>query len=1055
MSRSALATRSSYWTRFTIMNTSQRDDLPSVSVRRPVLVLVANLLIVLAGIAALLAVEIRELPDVDRPVVTVRASFPGASPETMDTEVVSLLEGAVARVSGIQNLRSASEENSGRIYIEFRPGVDLDSAASDVREAVSRVSRRLPDRVEQIVVVKADDDAEAIVNIAVSSDTLLTEALTRVVEQELVPMFISIDGVADVQVSGARKRMLRVAIDPLRLTSYGLAVTDVAAALRQAPFDVPAGSFRSVDQELIVRADATVVDASEIADIIIRGSVRVRDVANVFFGPEDTETITRLDGRPVLGLGIIRQARSNTIEISGAVNEAVDRINARFDDFELVITDDQAIFISSSVKQVLITLGLSIAIVISTIWLFMGSFRATLVPTLAIPVALIGTVAAIWLFGFSINILTLLALVLATGLVVDDAIVVLENIQRQRAEGMGARAAAVIGTRQVFFAVVATTVVLISVFVPIAFLPSTAGRLFREFGLVLASAVIISSFVALSLVPAAAARLVKSADATRVPTLLARFGQSFASAYQSSLSALLSRPWIPVAAALLFAVSAGVAYQSLDRELIPPEDRGLLRVFASGPDGVGLNFMDRQTIKIEEILQPYVDSGEATSIYSKIGMWDPNRTFISMPLVDWSERERSQQAIMAELRDPLAAIPGVRAGVWSGNSLNLRRWGGGMRVALLGNDYDEIFAASKIFAAAVEDRLTDLSRPRISFDPTQPQLSVEIDRRRAADLGVDLPSLAATLRAMIDGDELIDLNIDDEAVPILLESASGKINDPSDLVNLYVSANNGKLIPLSSVVTLKEEGVATELNRHKQRRSIEVSIDMAESYPLQKAVDELRELATEVLPENVSLVFLGEAATLEETSREVAFTYVVAILVIFLVLAAQFEGFTSALVVTLIVPFGVAAAIFALLLTGTSLNIYSQIGLVLLIGLMAKNSVLVVEFADQLRDRGLGVRDAIEQGAARRLRPVMMTLVSTILGGLPLILGTGAGAEARHSIGWVVFGGLGISALFTLYLTPTLYLLVGRFSKARIAETNLLAEELEHAQLQDTGYHGA
>jgi len=1037
------------------MNTSHRDDLPSISVRRPVLVLVANLLIVLAGIAALLAVEIRELPDVDRPVVTVRASFPGASPETMDTEVVSLLEGAVARVSGIQNLRSASEENSGRIYIEFRPGVDLDSAASDVREAVSRVSRRLPDRVEQVVVVKADDDAEAVVNIAVSSDTLQTEALTRVVEQELVPMFISIDGVADVQVSGARKRMLRVAIDPLRLTSYGLSVTDVAAALRQAPFDVPAGSFRSVDQELIVRADATVVDASEIGDIIIRGSVRVRDVASVFFGPEDTESMTRLDGMPVLGLGIIRQARSNTIEISAAVNKAVDRINERFDDVELVITDDQAVFISSSVTQVLITLGLSIAIVISTIWLFMGSFRATLVPTIAIPVALIGTIAAIWLFGFSINILTLLALVLATGLVVDDAIVVLENIQRQRAEGMGARAAAVIGTRQVFFAVVATTVVLISVFIPIAFLPSTAGRLFREFGLVLASAVIISSFVALSLVPAAAARLVKSADATRVPTLLTRFGQNFAGAYQSSLAALLSRPWIPVTVALLFAVAAGVAYQSLDRELIPSEDRGLVRVFASGPDGVGLNFMDRQTIQIEEILQPYVDSGEATSIYSMIGRWDPNRTFISLPLVDWSERKRSQQEIMGELREPLAAIPGVQAGVWSGNSLNLRRWGGGMRVALLGNDYEEIFAATKVFSAAVEERLTELTRPRISYDPTQPQLSVEIDRRRAADLGVDLPSLAATLRAMIDGDELIDLNIDDEAVPILLESASGKINDPSDLVNLYVSANNGKLIPLSSVVTLKEEGVATELNRHKQRRSIEVSIDMSESYPLQKAVDELRDLATEVLPESVSLVFLGEAATLEETSREVAFTYIVAIIVIFLVLAAQFEGFTSALVVTLIVPFGVAAAIFALLLTGTSLNIYSQIGLVLLIGLMAKNSVLVVEFADQLRDKGLGVRDAIEQGAARRLRPVMMTLVSTVLGGLPLILGTGAGAEARHSIGWVVFGGLGISALFTLYLTPTLYLLVGRFSKARIAETNRLAEELEHAQLQDSGYHGA
>ena len=1037
------------------MSATQRDDLPSISVRRPVLVLVANLLIVLAGIAALLAVEIRELPDVDRPVVTVRASFPGASPETMDTEVVSLLEGAVARVSGIQNLRSASEENSGRIYIEFRPGVDLDTAAADVREAVSRVSRRLPERVEQVVVVKADDDAEAIVNIAVSSNTLQMETLTRVVEKELVPLFISIDGVADVQVSGARKRMLRVAVDPLRLTSYGLAVTDVAAALRQAPFDVPAGSFRSIDQELIVRADATVVDASEIADIIIRGSVRVRDVANVFFGPEDTDSMTRLDGRPVLGLGIIRQARSNTIEISSAVNKAVDRVNTRYDDLELVVTDDQATFISSSVRQVLITLALSIAIVISTIWLFMGSFRATLVPTIAIPVALIGTVAAIWLLGFSINILTLLALVLATGLVVDDAIVVLENVQRQRAGGMRARAAAVIGTRQVFFAVVATTIVLISVFIPIAFLPSTAGRLFREFGLVLASAVIISSFVALSLVPAAAARLVKSADASRVPAILARLGGGFATGYERSLAALLTRPWIPVALALMFAASAGIAYQSMDRELIPPEDRGLVRVFASGPDGVGLNFMDRQTIKIEEILQPYVDRGEATSIYSMIGRWDPNRTFISLPLADWSDRDRSQQTIMGELRAPLAAIPGVRAGVWSGNSLNLRRWGGGMRVALLGNDYDEIFAATKLFAAAIEERLENLTRPRISFDPTQPQLSVEIDRRRAADLGVDLPELAATLRAMINGDELIDLNIDDEAVPILLESASGEINDPSDLVNLYVSANNGNLVPLSSVVTLREEGVATELNRHKQRRSIEVSIDIAESYPLQSAVDELRGLAADVLPDDVSLVFLGEAATLEETSREVAFTYIVAILVIFLVLAAQFEGFTSALVVTLIVPFGVAAAVFALLLTGTSLNIYSQIGLVLLIGLMAKNSVLVVEFADQLRDKGVGVRDAIEQGAARRLRPVMMTLVSTVLGGLPLILGSGAGAEARHSIGWVVFGGLGISALFTLYLTPTLYLLIARFSKARMAETARLAEELEHAELEGTGNHGA
>ena len=477
------------------------NDLPSLSIRRPILVVVLNLLIVIAGVAAILAVEIRELPDVDRPFVSVRAEYPGASPETMDAEVVSLIEGAVARVSGIQSIKSASEENEGRIWIEFRPGTDLDSAASDVREAVSRVSRRLPDRVEQVIVIKADDNAQAVASIAVYSETLIEEEVTRIVEQDIIPELVSIDGVADVQLNGDRQRMLRVVVDPLRLASYGLSVTDVSQVLRLAAFDVPAGSFRSEDQQLIVRADASTATAAEVADIIISDSIRIGDIANVYFGPEDARSYTRLDGHPVVSLGIVRQARSNTIQISDGMHRAVQQLNDRFDDLELVVTDDQALFIRSSVKEVLFTLSLTVSIVIATIWLFIGSFRATLVPSVAIPVALIGTVAAIWLLGFSINILTLLALVLATGLVVDDAIVVLENIKRRRAQGLGARAASVLGTRQVFFAVVTTTAVLISVFIPIAFLPSTAGRLFREFGLVLACAVVISSFVSLTLVP--------------------------------------------------------------------------------------------------------------------------------------------------------------------------------------------------------------------------------------------------------------------------------------------------------------------------------------------------------------------------------------------------------------------------------------------------------------------------------------------------------------------------------------------------------------------------
>ena len=1028
------------------MTDGQLNDLPSLSVRRPVLVLVANLLIVLGGLAALFAVEVRELPDIDRPVVTVRVDFPGASPETMDAEVVSVLEGAIARVSGIETLRSASEENNGRIYIEFRPGVDIDSAAADVREAVSRVARRLPDRVEQVVVVKADDDAQAVVSLAVVSENLTEENLTRLVEKSIVPMLISIDGVADVQLSGNRKRVMRVAVDPLRLASYGLSVSDVASALRQAPFDVPAGSFRSSDQQLIVRADATTVDASEVSAIVIRDSVVVGDVANVYFGPEDAESLSRLNGQPVIGLDVLRQANSNTITISDGITTAVDRINAQFDDLEIVVTDDQALFIRSSVSQVLITLGLSMMVVVGTIWLFMGSLRATLIPGMAIPVSLIGTIAAIWLFGFSINILTLLALVLATGLVVDDAIVVLENIQRQRASGLRARAAAVIGSRQVFFAVVATTAVLVSVFVPISFLGGTTGLLFREFGIVLASAVIISSFVALTLVPAAATRLLAgSATESMGTTRAGSFGAVVANAYRSSLAVLLDRPVMSIVAALLFAGTGAYGYTILDKQLVPAEDRGTLRILATGPDGVGLGYMDRQSRLIEDLVQPLLDSGEARSLYTVVGTWDPNRSLLSLPLADWSQRDRSQQEIAGELRGKLAQIPGARVGIWGGNSLNLRTWGGGLRVALLGNDYDEIFEAAKAYAAAIEERIPELTRPRIAFDPTQPQLFVEIDRRRAADLGVDFQGLAVTLRAMVDGDEIVDLNIDDEAVPIFLESAAGEINDPTDLANLYVSMANGELAPLSSLVTLTEQGVATELNRNAQRRSIEIDIERPDDYPLQSAVDELRLLADEVLPQDVSLMLLGDAAQLEESSNAATLTYIIALAVIFLVLSAQFEGFTSALVVTLIVPFGVAAAILALLLTGTSLNIYSQIGLVLLIGLMAKNSVLVVEFADQLRDQGFNVRDAIKRGAARRFRPVMMTLISTILGALPLILSTGAGAEARSSIGWVVFGGLTLAAVFTLYLTPVLYSLLAPLSSARAAETTRLADELDQA----------
>ncbi len=1030
-----------------------RDDLPSLSVKRPVLAAVLNLLIVIAGLAALAGIEVRELPDVDRPIVTVRANLPGAAPETMDAEVTSILEGAAARVSGVRYINSSSEENNSRIRIEFNPGIDLDTAAADVREAVSQVTRRLPDRVEQVQITKADDDADPIMQLAVVTEEFDEDELTRRIETDILPELIAVEGVATVNLFGARERQLRVVIDPLRLSRFGLTVSDVAAALRQAPFDVPVGSFRSADQELLVRAEATAATPDRVRDVIISGQTRVGDVAEAYFAPADARDFTRLNGQRIIGLGIVRQAQSNTIAIAEAVRARIDVLNARSDDLEIVVTSDDAVFIEVAVEEVLISLGLTVLIVVGTIWLFLGSWRATLIPSTAIPAALIGALAGIWLCGFSINLLTLLALVLATGLIVDDAIVVLENIHRLQSKGLGPRAAAALGARQVFFAVVATTAVLVAVFVPISFLPSTTGRLFREFGFTLALAVIISSFVALTLVPALTARLTFR-DEPDNPGPLARIGNGLSRLYAVLLGWALKLPFVTLGLAVAAAIGAGLLYPTLDQELVPPEDRGVIYVFATGPDGVGLDYMQRQSDQIEAVLQPYIDSGEIASLFTVVGRFDPNRVFMTARLAPWEERSRHQNDIIRDLRRPMAQIPGSRVSVFGRGSLSVGRGGGrsGLEVALTGPEYDEIFVAARALSEAIDARSDVLTNPEISYQPTQPQLSIRIDRRRAADLGVSLVDLSATLRVMVGGDRIVDLNVGDRTIPILLEAATDAIDDPSDLSNLYVRAGTGDLIPLSSVTTIVEEGVAAELDRTEQRRAIEVDADIVSGVPLADAIAEIRRLGDEVLPDNIDMLFEGDAQTLGQTSRDLTLTYAFALVIVFLVLAGQFESLTSPIVILLSVPFALAAALYALFLTGTSLNIFSQIGLVMLIGLMAKNGVLLVEFADQLRTAGRTVREAVFEAATIRLRPIMMTLLSTVVGAVPLIVATGAGAESRTSIGWTVFGGLGLAALFTLFLTPVLYLGIARFGRPRSMNEADLERELEAAERHDSAF---
>lgn len=1006
------------------------SDLPSLSVRRPVLVVVINLLIVIAGLAAVLGVEVRELPDVDRPVVMVRAFFDGASPETMDAEVTSVIEGAVARVSGVKTINAASEENNARIRGEFAPNVDLDVAASDVREAVAAIERDLPEGVEDVTIVKADADRLPVMRLALVSEKLSQESLTRLAEEDVSAELTSIPGVATVELFGDQEQVLRVVVDPIRLASYGLSIDEVANVLSSTSLDVPAGSFKSNDQLLMVRADASVWRPEAVERLAIRDDIKLGDVGQAFYGPAEAESYSLLNGRKVVGIGIVRRAQSNTIAISDAVQVAVERLNRRMKDVELIVISDDAQFIRSSVREVVVSLSIAVLVVIGVIFVFMGALRPTLIPAIAIPIALSGTIAAIWLLGFSINILTLLALVLATGMIVDDAIVVIENIQRQRALGLKPFAASVMGTRQVFFAVLATTATLISVFLPIAFLPSTAGKLFTEFGFVLAVAVGISSFVALSLCPMLASRLPDFGDGDkRTGGLLNRLSTWVTAGYQRLLVFTLNARFLVIGSAVVIASVAFAVFPTIDRELLPREDRGAIIIMMQGPDGVGLDYMDRQSARAEALLEPLREKGEITNILSIVGRWDLNRNYIIAPLAPWSERSRTQLEIAKALRGPLKAIPGATARVRTPNSLNLRRAGGRVEFTLTGSNYRDIAAAADDFLDVLRERAPELDDLEIEFQQTQPQLSLTVDRRRAEDLGIPIEGIVNTLRAMVDGFEVAELNVEDRSVPVLLESTAGAIDDPSDLKNLFVRAADGTLAPLSSFVSLTEVGVAAELDRAAQKRAIEIEASLPEGYAMQAAVDRIEALASETLPPGIGLHFINEAATLKDTSNEVAITFAIAVLVVLLVLAAQFESILSALVIILTVPFGLAAAVFSLKLTGTSINIYSQIGLVMLVGLMAKNGILVVEFADQLRDRGKEVMEAVREAAMTRLRPVMMTMLSTVLGALPLILSGGAGAEARGAIGWVVFGGLGIATVFTLLLIPVIYSLLAPLAR--------------------------
>jgi HAE1 family hydrophobic/amphiphilic exporter-1 len=1034
------------------MSTPTSDNsasgMTSLFIRRPVLAFVLNTLLVVAGLAALFGVEIRELPDVDRPVITISTTYTGASAESIDREVTALIEGAVARIAGVKSISSSSSFGRSRITVEFNDGVDLDVAASDMRDAVGRIQNQLPEDADPPRIVKADADAQAVMRLAVTSDKMSVQDMTILIEDQVLDSLSAVPGVADVQVYGDRQKVFLVDIDQNRLASLGLTIADVGNALASVAFDAPAGSLTSNTQDLIVRASANVSTPEQFENIIINGKVRLGDFAKVTLGADIGESQLRANGKTGIGMGIVRQAQSNTLDISEGVQAAVAALQKTLPDgVDIFITGDDATFINGAIHEVEIALGLSVSIVLVIIFIFLWDWRATIIPAISMPVALTASIAAIYLAGFSINILTLLALVLATGLVVDDAIVVLENIVRRRNEGLGPRAAAVLGAKEVFFAVVATTATLIAVFVPLSFLPGQTGGLFREFGFVLAISVFLSSIVALSLCPMLASRMLGSHEHHGAHGgVVGGAGRFFAGLYRRTLDAALDAPMVIVVIALLFAGLAAGLFGTIRSELTPTEDRSSAFMRISAPQGVSLDYLAQNIREIERLIQPLRDSGEVVNTFASAGSGGSQNTgFLALTLAPWDQRTRSQQEILADVQKRVQSVRGVRAFAFQPNSLGIRGAGNGLQFAIVGSNYQELNAAATKLVDAL-DKDPRFQQPRLSTDLTQPQLSVEIDRERASDLGIDINGLANAMQAMLDGRKIGSVFIDDRSYDVKLVSTTNPINDPTDLENIFLRARDGRYVPMATIATLKEQAVAPSLSREQQMRAVGVTTALAPGVALGTAYQAAQELAAPFLPAGSHIVPLAEAATLGETSSGMTTIFGFAIVIILLVLAAQFESFVSAIIIMATVPLGLACAVFALLLTGTSLNVYSQIGLVMLIGIMAKNGILIVEFANQMRDRGYGVREAVTQAANIRLRPVLMTMICTIVAGVPLILASGAGAEARISLGWVIVGGLGLSTLSTLYLTPVAYLLLGRFVTPKVEEAKRLQRELDAAE---------
>lgn len=1013
--------------------------LSDLAIKRPVLAIVFSAVLILFGLFSYQSLSVREYPNVDKPNVSISTTYRGASANIIESQITQIIEDAVAGIGGVSRINSSSREESSSVNVEFDLSRDIESATNDVRSRVSRIVSQLPDEADAPRISKTESDARPIMWLSLTSDRLNPLELTDFAERNLVDPLSTVNGVASIRIGGARRYAMRIWTDTAVIAAHNLTVQDLEKAIRAQNVQLPSGRIESFNKEFNILTESDLTTAEEFRRIIIRndgsGIIRLGDVAKVEVGPENVRTSMRLNRRVSVGLGIIRQSGSNVLEVADGVKKVVHRLQTSLPEGVLLkVSYDQSLFISQSIKEVFFALGIAMILVVAVIYIFLRSIAATFIPAMAIPVSIIATLSVLAYLDYSVNVLTLLALVLAIGLVVDDAIVVLENIHRRIELGEPPLLAASRGAKQVAFAVIATTVVLVAVFLPISFLEGTAGRLFREFGVAVAAAVIFSSFVALTLTPMLCSKMLvehnkegwfyKSTEF--LFELLARL-------YRSGLTFAARFPLLVVALAIGTSAVAYDFYHRLPKEFAPTEDRGFFFIPVKAVQGASMDYTARNVTKIENLLYPLVENGEAQSVFALVGSFSRvgpvNTAFMFSRLVTWDKRERSQQEIVSSIFPGLLAIPGVRAFAINPASLGQRGFQAPVQVIVGGPSYEVINEwVDRVLARALENK--NLLNVDKDYSETQPQIRVDIDRDRASDLGVSIETIGRTLETLMGARQIGSYEDGGKQYDVIMRARAEDRRSQDDLNKVYVrSEKSSRLIPISNFIKLTETAGSAELKRSDRLRAVRITASLADGYTLEEALGYIENLVIEEAGDDARLSFGGLSRTYKDSNKALLFTFAAAFLLVFLALAAQFESFIHPIIIMTSVPLAVTGALGAMLVYGLSLNVYSQIAIIMLIGLTAKNAILIVEFANQLRDEGMQLREAIIEASVIRLRPILMTTISTALGAVPLAMAVGAGAESRETIGIVIIGGVLFSTILSLGVVPVFYLLLARFSR--------------------------